>query len=212
MSWRNFFNLLRPYLIKGVELPPLRFSWITLVILAAGVAFFRLGQHADYFPLFNFTPYGALALFGGACFSRQGQAYALTVGSLFMGDLLLSYTLYTEFNTGFLYPGFYWTYLAFALMVLVSKAFFKYLSLGSLVLGGLGVALVHWLITDIGPCIGIREMMGHGEGISGILACYASAIPWSARFLYSTWVFAPLFFLSYALFSLWVPAWQKLKK
>src|SRR5689334_19057918 len=66
-------------------------------------------------PLSNFSPLGAMALFGGAYFSGKGKAFGFPLLTLFISDLFLSFTLFNEFRSGLLYGGWYWTYGAFAL-------------------------------------------------------------------------------------------------
>src|SRR5260221_12198147 len=103
---------------------------IVLLLVIAAIGIWRVlstsGTHLS--PLSNFTPIGAIALFGGAYFSNSWKAFGLPLLTLFIGDLILSFTVFREFRTGLLYTGWYWTYGAFALMVLTGKTLIKKVS------------------------------------------------------------------------------------
>lgn len=59
-----------------------RFLFLTGIILAAALS--RLIPHPP-----NFSPIAALALFGGAQFSRKWMAFAVPLAAMFLSDLIL---------------------------------------------------------------------------------------------------------------------------
>ena len=67
-------------------------------------------------PLANFSPVGAMALFGGAYFNKQWKAFGFPLLMLFLSDLVLLQTVFKDYGNGILYEGWYWVYGAFALM------------------------------------------------------------------------------------------------
>src|ERR1051326_4060072 len=68
-------------------------------------------------PLANYSPLGAMALFGGAYFNRRWKAFAFPLLMLLASDVVLHQTVFKRYGNGFLYDGWYWVYGAFALMV-----------------------------------------------------------------------------------------------
>jgi hypothetical protein len=60
-----------------------------LASLTLAVAMTRVIPHP-----WNFTPVGALCLFGGACFARRWAAFAVPLAALLLSDLVLAVTLY----------------------------------------------------------------------------------------------------------------------
>src|SRR5260370_18448130 len=58
--------------------------FLTLLSMTLTAALSRLMPHPP-----NFAPIGALALFGGACFSSRRAAFAVPLAALFLSDLVL---------------------------------------------------------------------------------------------------------------------------
>ena len=67
-------------------------------------------------PLANFSPVGAMALFGGAYFNKQWKAFGFPLLMLFLSDLVLLQTVFKDYGNGILYEGWYWVYGAHAWM------------------------------------------------------------------------------------------------
>src|ERR1700759_5320752 len=61
---------------------------LILMIVAAGA--FRLVSYKYPYILSNFTPVGAIALFGGAYFTDKWKAYLVPLLTLFVSDILLN--------------------------------------------------------------------------------------------------------------------------
>src|SRR6185437_4099898 len=62
---------------------------LILMIIAAGA--FRLVSYKYPYVLSNFTPVGAIALFGGAYFTDKWKAYLVPLLTLFVSDILLNH-------------------------------------------------------------------------------------------------------------------------
>src|SRR5438105_6110995 len=80
-------------------------------------------------PLSNFTPIGAMALFGGCYYKSKWKAFFVPLLTLWLSDLLIDSFVYYHSLTWF-YDGFLWTYITFALMV-VMGIFIKKVSIKS---------------------------------------------------------------------------------
>ena len=78
---------------------------------------------------YNFTPIGAMALFGGCYFSDKWKAYLVPILTLWITDLALNYFYFHQVT--FFYSGFAWVYGAFALMVMVGT-FIKKVNVGNM--------------------------------------------------------------------------------
>ena len=87
-------------------------SILALIFLAA---FSRIIPHMP-----NFTPVGAIALFGGAYFTNKYHAFLVPIFSLWISDLIINNFLFS-FYSGFtfFYPGFEWQYSSFLLIKLI---------------------------------------------------------------------------------------------
>src|SRR5258705_1903353 len=128
---------------------------MVLLLVMMAVAALRLLTHfTDHLsPISNCTPIGAMALFGGASFNGKLKPFFFLLFTLFISDLLLSFTIYSSFRSGLLYGGWYWTYAAFALMAIAGKMLIKNVNVKNILLGVVVTTMIHWLVSDIGGCL-----------------------------------------------------------
>ena len=97
-------------------------------------------------------------------------------------------------------------------MVLLGRGLFTSLRIWRLGVTCLGAAFIHWLVSDIGPCIEHPFIeLSTSEGWSRVFACYLSAIPWSMRFLLGTFSYSVLLFGGFELLKAYVPLLHKQK-
>ena len=77
---------------------------IVLLAIIIVVATLRLvALFTDHLgPLSNFTPIGTMALFGGAYFTGKVKPFIFPLLALFMSDVILSYTIFSQFRQGLL--------------------------------------------------------------------------------------------------------------
>jgi hypothetical protein len=147
-------------------------------------------------PIALFTPIGAMALFGGAYFNGRLKPFAFPLLTLFASDLILSFTVYSSMRSGLLYSGWYWTYGAFALMSFAGKWIIKDVNVKSVLIACISITLIHWLISDIGPCI---FETGNQPIIAFYLSRLITAIPYELKFLAGTLVYGAVMFGSFEL-------------
>jgi hypothetical protein len=115
--------------------------------------------------LSNFTPLGAIALFGGAYFSDKWKAYLVVPATLFLSDIFINY-LYTS-KWVLWYSGSIWVYLPFLIMVFIGT-FIKKASIASIGMASLAAVCVHWLISDLPWFYGTRyphNLTGYGQSL-----------------------------------------------
>ncbi|RPE09183.1 hypothetical protein EGT74_19440 [Chitinophaga lutea] len=153
------------------------------------MAAIRLLSFLDAGPLAYFTPLGAMALFGAAHFSGYVKPYAFPLLALFISDLVLSFTVFAEFRTGLLYSGWYWTYLAFALMTVAGKLMLKEVTISRLIAATITATLIHWLVSDIGACAVENKLT-----FAFYLNRLVTAIPYELNFLGGTAFFSAIMF------------------
>ncbi len=167
-----------------------------LLLIVVIVAALRLATNfsSELGPLALFTPIGAMALFGGAYFNGYIKPFAFPLATLFISDVILSFTILAPYRSGLLYYGWYWTYAAFALMVIAGKLIVKDVTIKHMVIGVVTVTLIHWLVSDIGGCL--KE-----ENINNMLTVYGqrllTAIPYELRFLAATTIYSTVMFGSF---------------
>jgi hypothetical protein len=90
-----------------------------LILMIIGAAAMRLVSYKFPYLLSNFTPVGAIALFGGAYFTDKWKAYLVPLLSLFASDVILNYLYSAKWiiwdNSSIM------VYVAFALIVFVGS-------------------------------------------------------------------------------------------
>ncbi|HEY7424486.1 MAG TPA: DUF6580 family putative transport protein [Gemmataceae bacterium] len=138
-----------------------RFLILSAMTLAAALS--RLLPHPP-----NFAPIGALALFGGACFSDRRAAFGVPLAALFLSDLVLG-----------LHPLIPAVYGSFALIVVLGfwlRTRRKVVPIACASLAGsiLFFALTNFAVWAAGSF--------YPKSWEGLVACYIAAIP----FFYNT--------------------------
>ena len=159
-------------------------------IVVTGVIRTVLSADANMYGLGNFSPLGAMALFGGVYFHRIWKALFFPLLSLFVSDVVLQFTVFYKPGNGILYGSWYYVYGAFVLMVLIGR-FVKRVSIGNLFIASLAVVIVHWIITDIPVWYNSKIFP---QTIAGYWQCLLVAIPFEWRFLTGTIVYSGVLF------------------
>jgi len=139
----------------------------------------------------NFTPIGAMALFGGAFFGRRWLAFAAPLAAMVLSDSVLGF-----------YSGFWITYLAVALIVLIGGLALSRVS--PLRVGSAAVAssVTFFLVSNFGTWA-LSGMYPHTA--AGLDACYAAAIPFFQNTLAGDLFYATLLFGGFRIAELLVP-------
>jgi hypothetical protein len=160
-----------------------------LLLIIVAIAALRLAAFSGWGPLAVFTPIGAMALFGGAYFKGNIKPLLFPLVTLFISDVILSYTKFADIRTGLLYAGWEWTYLAFALMAIIGKLIIKDVNIKNVAFAVVAATLIHWLVSDIGGCIkeNTFSFPVYGERL-------ISAIPYEWRFLAGTAIYSTVMF------------------
>ena len=160
-----------------------------LAILSAIVAAaaLRLVPHPP-----NFTPIGAMALFGAAQLGRRPLAFAAPLGALLLSDLVLGF-----------YSGMLIQYLAVALIVLLGWAILSRVTAIRVGSAAVASSVLFFVLTNFGVWL----MSGmYPLSLAGLAACFAAAIPFFQNTLAGDLFFSGLLFGGFALLERLVPA------
>jgi hypothetical protein len=149
-------------------------------------AVLRLAPHPP-----NFTPIGAMALFSGAYVGRRWLAFVAPLAAMVLSDAVLGF-----------YSGFWVTYLAIGLIVLIGR--FALTRISPLRVGGAAIAssVTFFVVSNFGTWA-LSGMYAHT--ISGLAACYVAAIPFFQNTLAGDLFYATLLFGGFRIAELLVP-------
>ena len=160
-----------------------------LIALLTAILFAALLRLVPHPP--NFAPIGAMALFSGAYLGRRPAAFAVPLGAMVLSDALLGF-----------YSGFWITYLAVGLIVLVGALVL--LRKSPLRIAGAAVAssVLFFLVSNFGTWA-LSGMYPHTP--AGLAACFVAAIPFFQNTVAGDLFYATLLFGGFRVAELLVP-------
>ena len=169
----------------------LRFTVLVAFILIA--AFSRIIPHMP-----NFSPLGAIGLFGAAHFQKKWQAFLIPIAATWLSDLFINNVIYAQFYPKFtwLYEGFYWQYGSYGLITFAALFIFKEINTQKVLAGALTSSLIFFLITNLGCFPG---SIIYPQNLSGLLTCYAAGIPFLKGTMLGDLFYSGVLFGSFAL-------------
>jgi hypothetical protein len=178
-----------------------------LLILISAIAVVRVifNFNYDISPLANFSPVGAIAIFGGVYFNRKWKAFAFPLLVLFISDFILHQTVFKAYSNGILYSGWYWVYGAFALMTIAGRWLLKKVTVNRFLISVLCCVFIHWIVTDMGVWLGSKT---YSQDLNGFMLCLIKAIPYEWRFLAGTLIYGVILFGSFEWMKRKYPALQ----
>jgi len=174
------------YLCRKTTIMNIRLA-IAFVFIAA---LLRILPHPD-----NFTPLGAMGLFGAAYFSRRPVLLLLPFVALFLSDLYINNVIYSQFYTSFKFITSPWIYLAFGLMMLAGWALLRQNVTPVRVVGAsLTASVLFFLVSNFSTW---AETALYPKTTAGLMACYTAGLPF-----FRNTVLGDLFFCA-ALFGIY---------
>ena len=123
----------------------------------------------------NFTPIGAIALFGGAYLKNKYHAFLIPIASLWLSDLILNnfiFTFYSDFT--WFYPGFLWQYISFTLIIILGYFYLKKINFKNVFITAISSSVLFFIITNFG--VWISGSM-YTLDFKGLITCYVMALP-----------------------------------
>jgi hypothetical protein len=142
----------------------------------------------------NFTPVGALAIFGGVYFNEKWKAYAAILLIFFVSDVIINHSYTGQWSLWSSYT--FWNCVCFSVIVFVGSTI-KRINLLSSVIIILAPVLIHWLIMDL-PWVNDANGL-YPKTLAGYGAALVAAIPFEMNMLLGDIVFGALLFGSFEL-------------
>ncbi|MFO1472189.1 MAG: DUF6580 family putative transport protein [Turneriella sp.] len=145
---------------------------ITLVTIILAAAFSRIIPHMP-----NFSPLGAIAVFAAAHFADRRLSLVIPIAATWLSDLFLNNVIYAQAGQGFAwsYPGFYWQYAAYGIIALLSLGVFRRgLTVTKIISTSVVSGVAFFALSNFGVWFS-SDLYPHN--LSGLLACYAAALP-----------------------------------
>ena len=149
--------------MKSKILSP-RFLFITIAIVLAALS--RVLPHP-----FNFTPIGAMALFGGACLSDKRIAFLVPLMAMLISDCILG------FHNTLLY-----VYVSFIIITFIGMYIRNNAKTGTIILASLVSSLLFFLITNFGVWASDPTSLG----MTGLINTYLVAIPFYSHDIFGS--------------------------
>ena len=173
-----------------------------LILMIFAAAFSRLLPHPP-----NFTPVGAMSLFGAAYFGRKYLAFLVPFLALWLSDLALNNLVYAraypEFYSGFTWLGSWSVYLSFALIVAFGFIALRKVSPLRLLGASFGASVLFFLITNAHAWM---MTPAYPKTAAGLMTAYAAGIPFFWNTLLGDLFFTGVLFGAYAFFQQRFPA------
>jgi hypothetical protein len=139
----------------------------------------------------NFTPVGAMALFGGAKLRNPWAAFLFPLSALFVGDLIAGFHRFSGF-----YVVIPIVYLSFCLSVLIGRSFRNHQSVLGISAATLLGATQFFLVTNFATWAFFDT---YAKNPAGLLSCYVAGMPFFGNTLASDSLYAAILFGGFAL-------------
>ncbi len=147
-----------------------------LLVLVAMIAFAALARLIPHPP--NFTPVGAMALFGGACLADRRLALLVPFTAMFLSDLFLGLHVLIPVVYG-----------SFAVNVLLGRWLRSRRTVATTAAVTLAGSIQFFVVTNF-AC----WLLYYPHTVEGLAACYVAAIPFFQNTLLGDAVFATALF------------------
>ena len=148
----------------------IRFGVLAGIIVLAAIS--RLIPHPP-----NFTPIAAMALFGGAYFSKRYYAFIVPLIAMLISDMLIMRFVYAHLSTipeYFISSATISVYASFALIVLIGMMLRNNVRPLPIIGAALSSSVLFFLITNFAVWVGSTY---YPQNLPGLIACYSAAIP-----------------------------------
>lgn len=171
----------------------IRIGIIALLILVAALS--RLLPHP-----YNFTPIGAMGLFGAAYFTKRYLAFVVPFAAMWISDLILNNVVYAKMYPEY-YNGFQWlgsapVYFSFALIIMLGFVLLRKVRVVSVLIASLSASVLFFLITNFAVWMG---SMAYPQNMVGLMACYAAGLPFFGNTLLGDLFYSGVLFGAYEL-------------
>ena len=182
--------------------------FLTLLCFILAIALLRIANAAQLTPFANYTPIGALGLFGGAYFSSRWKAFAFPILTLLASDLVINKVIF-QGKYGIMYDGWYWIYGIFAIIVLFGKVILQKINVKNVIIAAIIASVSHWILADtmvwIGGGTDLRTMLPLSRDLAGYVQCLTQGFSYMKNFLVGTLAYSGLMFGAFELLQVRFP-------
>ena len=162
-----------------------RYLVLTGLILSAAIA--RLLPHP-----WNFTPVAAMALFGGAQFTKRSLAFLVPLGALLLSDIFIGF-----------YSTMWVVYAAFAFIVVIGLSIRNRRRPSTVFAASIASSSAFFLITNAAHW----WMSGmYARSVAGLMTCFSAGIPFYRNAIVGDLLFSAVLFGGLALIETAAPA------
>jgi hypothetical protein len=155
-------------------------SFITITALIAVAAIARI-----FTPIPNFTPIAAIALFGGAYFSRKSVAFLIPLAALAITNFFLPvFDLFTTIAV----------YASFIFAGVIGLWIGKKVSISRVIGGALFSSVVFFVITNFAAWLWLGGIGFYPMTFGGLVLCYEMALPFFRNEILGTLVYSGVLF------------------
>lgn len=141
----------------------------------------------------NFAPIGAMALFGGAYFADRRMAFLLPLVVMLFSDFILELLYLTGMRQ---YGGFHeqmiCVYLAFVGMVFIGRLLKNRVNVFSVTAASFSASVLFFVVSNFG--VWAMSSVDYTHDFSGLVNCYAMAIPFFRNTVLGDLFFCALMF------------------
>jgi hypothetical protein len=155
-------------------------------------AFVRLIPHPP-----NFAPVAAMALFGGAYFSKKWAAFLVPLVAMLVTDLILGF-----------HSAMWAVYLSFVIIVGIGMLMIKQKKVSNIFLASVSASVMFFVVTNFAVW---ASGIYYPKDLSGLAASYTAAIPFFHYTLLGDLFFVALMFGSYELVKARFPQLAEIK-
>lgn len=179
------------------------------LLLTGAVLLAALSRLLDHPP--NFTPVGALALFGAAYFRPRWLAFVVPLAALMASDVALQIAVDRGLVNGWiglgsgLYRGMWYVYPAFALIAAFGLLALRKPTAWKVGGSALAASVIFFVVSNFGVWVGPGEEM-YPHTPAGLIECYAAALPFFRWTVLGDLFYAAVLFGAYALVTRHAPA------
>lgn len=164
------------------------------IALVFAAALTRLLPHPD-----NFTPIGAMALFGAAYFNRQALTLSVPFIALFISDLILNNVIYRQYYPEFTFITSWWIYGAFSLVMLAGWLLLRRsVNPARVILASLASSLIFFLVSNLSTW---TETTLYPKTFAGLMTCYTAGLPFLKNTVMGDLFFSGVLFGTYSSFG-----------
>ncbi len=169
----------------------IHFGVLTIFILIA--TFSRIIPHMP-----NFSPLGAIGLFGAAHFTKKWQAFLVPIMATWLSDLFINNVIYGQYYPAFtwFYQGFYWQYGSYILITLVAILIFSKVNPQRVFAGAITSTAIFFLVSNFG--VWANGTM-YPKTFDGLITCYTAGIPFLKGTMLGDLFYSGVLFGSFAL-------------